>query len=453
MKRFVGLISVLALSSAAAVACQDEDAPRVAPATKPDAGPSNAQKLDAEAPGDAGDARDATDATDATDAPSDDAGPPIAFQPNPGRFAMLMGTSANRHKSELTVVSFATVDYVGRYPSTSIDTVPFASGKKAFLAQRDLGQVLVMDSAAPWQARATLTLTGGNDVSAIAANDNTRAFVTRLSSNTVLAFDTVLGENTGGIDLSPYSAAADTDGIVGASAAVFDSATKRLYVLLNRVLQAETPARDDARECLPTGGAIVAIDTNTNTVVDLNGAAAGEAIQLKGASPQALSADFVHGRLLVVQNGCWIDNGTPHDPDGAVDDWAGARQARGVEEINLAAATTSWLYQSAGTLGLFGLIYADATHALLNVDGSWHPWSPTETTLGPFIPSFPKAPLYDGIGHVIGLADAPTSLDTTLLKVVSYDVRTGAMRTVIPTEPFVGPRPSTELLVTSAVVR
>ncbi len=476
MKRFLSIASLLALTGATIVACSDDPTPGP-PGSSVDAGPHDASHTDATTSRDAGevdasrdagpgklDATTSVDAGDAAplDASTNDAGDasvPLVLDA-PGRFAMLFGGSSQNGRGELTVVDLATATYAGRYPTTSVDSLPFASGRKPFLAQRDLGKLLVMDANAPWVVTQTVTLTGGNDVSGVAADDGTKAYVTRPSTNSVLVVNTATGAKIRDLDLSPFAAAADTDGIVGVSGAAFDTTTKRVYFLLDRVIfRAVTTDVDEVSECLPTGAAIVAFDTTTDTVVDLNGAAPGQAIDLQGSRPLGFVPDLASGRLLIVHNGCYVDNGLPHDPDGEVDDWAGVRQGRGVEAVRVATGATTWLYQSTDKFIPDFFIYADAHHAFITDRAGLHPWDPTTPMLGAAMPAWPRPAgslsIYDGRGHVVGVNSPTISAGGTEFDVASWDVRTFVESTMIASEVFLSPRTAeTNLRLSgSAIVR
>ncbi len=434
----------MAPAGVAIVACAPEPAAGTPPATS-DASAIEAGAADAPAPHD-------PDASDAGVSDSGDAAAPFGGLPA-GPFAMFVGIAPENRQSELTVVDLATGTYAGRFPSTSIDSVPFASGRRPFLLQRDLAQLLVMDSAAPWRVTRTVTLTGGSDVTAIAADEGTKAYVTRSTTNAVLVVDTATGAKMTEIDLTPYMLADDSDGTVGASGAAFDPATKRVYFLLDRIVSTALSAGDGSRACLPKGAVLVAFDTATDTVVDLNGASAGEALELQGSGPSTLVSDVANGRLLVAHTGCY-DSNAPRDADaGTV-----VRRGKGVEAFNLTTGETSWLYRTTDYKS-WGLLYAEVNHSFVMQEYDVYAWDSASTTLGALLPdgsaSLPQAPVYDGRGHVIGLSRSDADPhDRTLLKVVSLDVRSLEQTTMTATEPFLSPRPTRgALLLRSAVTR
>ena len=186
---------------------------------------------------------------------------------------------------------------------------------------------------------------------------------------------------------------------------------------------------------------IVGVDATNDTVVDLNGTAAGDAIELLGDDPAALTPDFASGQLIVADTGCY----QPSDPDAGGDGGPGPRLGRGVESVALSTGTPTWLYQTSDVDRLQGIVWVDGTHAFVNLGSDWFAWNPTQTTLGGVVANFPQGPLYDGAGRIVGLSfatpDAGSDAGVTW-SVVAMDVATSQLST-IANAPFQSVVPST----------
>lgn len=456
MKRYVILGSVLAFATAGVIACTDDvgtsiqppyDAgPKPAPTGEPeptvDAG-SDATTATGSDGGDGGDAATVTDSGDASTAQS---------------YVLFVGSTYPT--SELSVVALNPPSIAGRLAFANFDNAPYASGGRGFVLQRDLGNVITLDATHPWTASKTIDIKEAPDAAdgtanphAVVVTTGSKAYVARYSSNSVKIVDTATGLATGTLDLLPYLTVGDPDGKVDVDDAVFDATAKRIYFLLQRFDQFEYgPANDHVGKCSSALAAIVAFDTQTDLPVDLNGAATGVALELKGANPQSLTADFANHKLVVAATGCYDFVNEDAGVDAGATAHVGPRERRGVEAIDLAAGTTSWLYTSADTTRLDKLIWVDATHAFVTLDDTWYSWNPTQTTLGAAAPGFPAAPSYDGAGRVVGLASTTTDAGVAW-SVVAYSVATGNVSTLIATDPFQSVRPTSKYGVAAAILR
>lgn len=414
------LVAAMGAVSVLLAACSDDESPIFgddggAPIVKPDGGVEAAP--DAQDGGDAQGDADATtgdaEAGDAADAGDAEAGPS-------GPLGLFV--ASDYAQSTLAAVDLATGEKKGTLAGPDGDTIVYASGGRGFLLGRASGRVVVLDPAAPWQASSTIDVgvDGGsaNPYAAIVAAGS-KAYVVRYGQNTVDVIDTSAGSVTGTLDLSPFADAADPQPPVDAVDGAFDPATGRVYFLLQRI-----DATDFSATCIAAKPAIVAFDSATDQVVDLNGAAAGEALELAGSDPGnqgGFVADFANHRLVVVHSGC-------HESDGD----GGTTVARaGVEIVDLALGTSSWQVQSTLPDQLWGFVWVDASHAYVGsgYPTAWRAWDPSQTTFGAVETGIPPIAASDGAGHLVGLveraADGGTSLD-----VVSYDVVTKQATTV-----------------------
>jgi hypothetical protein len=314
----------------------------------------------------------------------------------PDPVALFVGT--NFVKAELSAVSVgASPKVLGRLALDDQDSVPYVSRGRAFVLSRAKGKLVVLDPKNPHVAERTIDINDSPEAGAYSSNPRTaivstgnKAYVARYASNTVKIVDLAAGTASGSIDLAPAMAAADPDGFVDVEDGVYEPSSKRVYFLLQRIDQFDFSgtAPDFVSRCLAHHGMIVAVDTTSDQLVDLNGAATGVGIELLGNNPGTLILD--KDRLIVSDTGCYVD------ADGGT-----AREGRGIEAIALGTGTPSWLYQTTSLDRLGGILWLDATHAYVRKGSRWYEWNPTQTTLGNEV-SLPLAPVFDGT-RILGL--------------------------------------------------
>jgi len=355
--------------------------------------------------------------------------------------------------AELAVVGLRPDAVEGRLPLADQDSVPYASAGYGFVLEHGLGKVIVLDRDQPWMQKSTIDVNDSPDATAYASNPRTvlvtagtKAYVARYASNVVRIVDVASGAVTGSLDLSAYLAPDDPDGLVDVQDAAYDPATGRAYFLLQRINQFDFgPAPDYVGACLSSHGAIVGVDVASDSFVDLNGAAAGTAIELLGDNPASLMADFAGGRLIVTDSGCY------EPADAGSDGGPLPRLGRGIESVTVASGASTWLYQTSVLDRLSGLVWVDGTHAFVNQGSGWFVWNPTQTALGAGVTNFPQAPFYDGAGRIVGLSSAAGSDGGTLWSVVALGVDTSQLST-IAASPFQSVVPATAYGVTSALI-
>jgi hypothetical protein len=259
--------------------------------------------------------------------------------------------------------------------------------------------------------------------SVVAAGD--KAYVVRYSQNSLAIIDPVAGTIKGSVDLSAY--VSDPDGLVDVFDGVVDPITKRAYFGLQRINQnVFGDAPDYAAACLDTNALIIAVDLNTDKVVDLNGSAAGEGIEVNSKNPGAIAWDETNKRILLLGTGC----------ASAAD----KREGRGLEAIDPLSAKSTWLWQSS-SLDRPAVMLWTGTTAIVGVDDSkfarhWYPWSGSATTLGSELSGIPSTPVYDGKGGLIGLETIPSDGGAST-QVVRVDLSTKA-KDVLRSETFQG---------------
>jgi hypothetical protein len=451
MKRIGFLGSALVLSALGLSACTGNgDDNSVAP-KPPDAGPGADASLPSDAETDASLAVEAGAATDgALDARSPDGGPPDASTQT---YALFVGTDFVN--GELAVVALHPDTVAGQLPLADQDSIPSASGSTGFVLEQGLGKVLVLDQAHPWMAAKTIDVNDSADAALLAANPHaivlttgTKAYVARYSSNVVKIVDVGSGAVTGSVDLSAFVAPDDPDGLVDVTDAAFDPATGHAYFLLQRINQGDFTgsAPDFVAACLASHGQIVGVNVANDTILDLNGAAAGNAIDLLGDNPASLTPDFGNGRFIVPETGCY------QAPDAGSDGGQLPRLGRGIEAVAIASGTPTWLYQTSALDRLSGLVWIDETQAFVNLGSDWFAWNPTQTTLGNAVTNFPEAPFYDGTGRIVGLSSATTTDGGIAWSVVALDVGTSQLSTIAE-NPFRSVVPAPAYGVTSALLR
>ncbi|MEI7893485.1 MAG: hypothetical protein WCI05_10350 [Myxococcales bacterium] len=349
-------------------------------------------------------------------------------------------------KSEAVVVGLEPPSILGRIPIDDGDSVASASEDHAFVLERTTGLIHVLDPVD--RARVSITLSstdtpdsGLSNPRAVVVAAGSKAYVLRYAKNQLKVIDLSGAASSTTIDLSSFMAAADPDGLVDVRSGIFDPSTQLAYVLLQRIDQTDFSGTDPdyVARCLPVHGAIVGIDTTTDQIVDLNGDTPGTAIELLGINPNGADAnglafDSSSRQLLVANTGCYEPGQTE-------------RSGRGIEAVDLATGTSRWLYQTTSTSRVDALVWVNATTSFVQQGGDWYAWNPTQPTLGNKLSDFPKAPVYDRAGRIVGLSKADGGWS-----VVAFDLANG-LTAPLATSPFLRVDPSPDYGLTSALVR
>jgi hypothetical protein len=281
-----------------------------------------------------------------------------------------------------------------------------------------------------------------SDPTAVVAGAGTTAFVFRYTRNHVAIIDSSQdvdgGAPTGSIDLSGYEQDGG-DGYVQPVAAVYVATQQRIYALLANINRFDAYGAG----CTSDTPVIVAIDTTSNTLVDLGGSAPGHAWPLLGYGPVLGPGAMVfdplsgtNGRFLVLESGC---NTTTSDGG------EGPLVKAEVEAIDLATGQSTMLLDLTGATFPNALTYIDAHHAIVQLDNAdftgfiSYAWDPTTTTLGSVIPNAPDAFAYDGQGHLLGVAgEYGSDGGMTGYEVVSVTLADGGL-TQLVSNPFTIP--------------
>jgi hypothetical protein len=402
-----------------------------------DGGPESSTGSDSSTPFDAGMFVDSA-------APPEGGGDADAGTPPPSRLLLSYNGTAS---SELVAFGLQSKAVDGRMTYPDWLGTAYVTSSAPWLLEQSTDIVARLDAQQPWVVDSSwsvamndLTDAGHaqsySDPDAVLVGAGTKAYVLRYNRNLVGILDTSKtldgGVPTGSIDLSSEVQAAG-DGYVQPVAGVYVAAQRRVYVLLANINRNDVVDNGYDLLCSQTTPTVVAIDTMTDTLVDLNGSAAGNGWPLVGFSPvfgpAALAYDAqtgTNGRLLVLDAGCYALAG-----DGGV----GALTRREVESLDLSTGTATELVDLTTQAFPGGLTYIDAHHAIVQLDTAYV-WDPTTTMLGAAIPNAPDAFVYDGAGNLLGVtSDYGADGGFEGYAVVSVAVATGTV-TTLGSNPF-----------------
>jgi hypothetical protein len=234
----------------------------------------------------------------------------------------------------------------------------------------------------------------------VALVDATRAFVTLYGRNEVAILDIAAGSVEKTIDLASQLTPGDGDGVVEVSTPIHDPTAQRVYVTLARIDRTTIAAPNFELACPTLPALLLALDDSDGSVIDLNGAAAGEGIDLTLENPVDMAFDAATGRLLVLAAGCFgpSEAGT-------------ARKGHGVESITLANGQTAIALTPSDASFFARLVHTGGDQALVNsFDPSfaehWNRWTTSQTSLGAELTAVPAAPSFDGAGNLYGVVFA-----------------------------------------------
>ena len=334
---------------------------------------------------------------------------PAADAQSPSRLLLSFNGS-----SQSEVVAFnlqsGTVDGFLTYAGDIGTTAVTASSPWALEQGNDV--VAQLNPKKPWQVQSSWNValsdyaadagyssSYSDPMSVLAAGNKT--YVLRYTRNEIAVFDSSQvvdgGAPSSAIDLSSQLQAGG-DGYVEMTAGYYDATTKRLYVLLGNIDRYDVAADGYTQLCSTTAPTLVAIDTTTDTLVNLNaGSDAGTmGWTLPGYDPYGQGAmvyDPPNNRLLVLQSGC-----NTAETDGGV----GPVVRREIDAISLATGAAQQLVDLTSAPFPTALYYVDAQHVIVQLDTAY-PWNPSSTTLGAAIPNAPEAFSVDGNGNLVGI--------------------------------------------------
>lgn len=424
MRRSWILGLVLAPASAVVVACTSDDETF---ATTNDAGTTDAagQETGTAAPADAG---------------GDTGTGPRQCGDAGGAPPRLLVTIGSTSDGEMAAVNTQTFAVDGRLPiAAAFGGSVLTNNKEPFVIAQESDMVMRLDPREPWKSTASWNVKGDDAVdggkknanpSAVAVPACNKGYVLRFNRNKIAIIDTgedaTNGVPQGYVDLSSQVQAADSDGIVEMTSAIYVPSKNRVYVLLGNVDLKKVASDGFTALCATSKPAIIAIDPTTDQIV-------GSPIMLEGYNPPLGTPfwyDAVKDRFLVLSAGCNVDAG------GGV---AGAITRRRIEEVDVATSTVKTLLSldDQGFPGAFE--YIDATHAAIAFFGQAFYWDPTKTTLGPAIAGGMDFLAADRRGKLFG-ARATYLGDGGVgpIQIVSSDLTDGGIEgtTVIAQDPF-----------------
>jgi hypothetical protein len=370
-------------------------------ASSDDANPTDATLLDGAAP-------TPTDSSFTPDEGADvQASLPDVSAPGPAPSRLLLSNNASQ--SELVAFNVGTGQIDGRlvYPGF-IGTTATAPGAP-WLLEQAADVVARLDPVQPWNITSSWNVAlnderdGGDsysDPDAVVIGTGSKVYVLRYTRNEIAVIDASEVADGGApleaIDLSGQVQAAG-DGIVEMSAGVYVPSKQLVYVVLANINRGNVAADGYTLLCADTHPTVVAIDVTTDTLIDLNGSAAGMGLPLSGYDPEfgqgAMAYDAAADRLLVLESGCnqRLDGGA-----------TGPLVGREIEELSLFTGETRKLLDLNTAAFPSQLIFIDANRAIVQLDTAYV-WDPTSPTLGPAVPNAPDSFAYDGVANLLGI--------------------------------------------------
>jgi hypothetical protein len=303
-----------------------------------------------------------------------------------------------------------TIDDSTVYPDTKGDVATQSSGGLGFALQRTSGTVNLLDGS-----KIKTTFDVNETGSKTAVDVANKAYVSSLNYNFISILDLQAGTVADRIDISQFMDPKDADGSVNTSAGAYDSAKKIAYFVLGRIDLTSFDSNFNL-PCNGTKALVIGIDATTDQLVDLNGAADGEAISLFLANPQAATLSADGKSLTVLATGCY---------DGAQD-------KQGVEVVHLDTASSTVAYAPTDGSTPNDLIVLDGGQALIQTafGAKYNKLDLTTGVLGAELEHMPDGAAFDGTDLIGVTLDTPNT-------VVRYTVATDTATTVV-TSPWTG---------------
>lgn len=238
--------------------------------------------------------------------------------------------------TDFTTTEISTIDVgagvvLGHASVPDGDAIPVASGGRSFVLERTNDIVhLLSDTGAieyslPLNDGDTGVSLNPHTVVVASNSQGDKGYVPLYEGNAIVVIDPIAGVEQTRIDLSSYLDAADTDGSVEADMGFYDPTTNRAYFDLQRIDFNTFPNL----ACPAAPSLLIGVDAATDSIVDINGSGAGDAVELSLVGPADIVFDAANNRALLVYNGC-IENGV--------------RVRHGIEAVNLTTGATSVLY-------------------------------------------------------------------------------------------------------------
>ena len=383
---------------------------------------------------------DATTAETGSDAGSQKLGCGDAG-PLPKRILVVQG---NPKTSELSVVNVETMAVDGRLSFESAYGVTSSVGTDPYLLAGETDVVTRLDPREPWKAVASWNVRGDDGEDGGTPNANPvgvvpisceKAYVLRFNRDRIAVIDP--SDPAGGvpsryIDLKALKAQGDAKDLEMTSA-VYVPEQKRVYVLLGNadLTKFVTSGGVTKLLCSSLKPTIIAIDSETDQLVNLGGTGMGGGIALEGYNPplgSPLVYDASQNRLLVLHAGCNADLG-----DGG----AGDMTRRRVEQVSLATGQVSTLLSLDAKTFPSSLAFASAEHAAVAFYADGYLWDPRQTSLGAAISGGMDLIATDGRGAFIGTRQVYVDDGGTgPLEVVSVSASDAGDVKVVASDPF-----------------
>lgn len=391
----------------------------------------------------------AFDAAPAVEASADggpsDTGAADADSTAPAAPSRLLLSYNGSSQSELVAFGLASSAVDGRLVYGDFIGTAYVGSSAPWLLEQGNDVVARLDAQKPWVIDASWNVAMNDRTDAGYAQSysdpqgvvvaGSKAYVLRYNRNLVGVINPSQvvdgGAPSGSVDLGGEVQAAG-DGYAQPVGGVYVAAQKRVYVLLANINRTDVTDNGYVLLCASTTPVVVAIDTTTDTLVDLNDAGPGHGWALAGYNPFG-AGSLVYdpstgsaGRLLVLHSGC---NTT------AADGGVGPLVRREVEALDLATGKAQQLLDLTTQPFPQSLTLIDAHHAIVQLDTAYA-WDPTTTVLGPAIKNAPDAFAYDGKGHLLGVkANYDADGGLTGYDVVSVAVADGTV-TKLGANPF-----------------
>lgn len=309
-------------------------------------------------------------------------------------------------QSELAAVDVANGCVLGRSTFADSDVGPRASGGRAFLVERSNGMLDVLTPSAAVTARIDLHGADGGSayidphdvVFAHPSGGAAKAYVSLYGGDGIAVVDLDARRLETTIDLSAFLDTSDTDGSADPDVGFYDAATGRAYFVLQRTDVNTAYVFPFVIACPPVPSVLVAIDTTTDTLVDLNGGDAGVGLALGLVAPADVAVDEAARRALLLSNGCG------RSVDGGV-----TRVLAGVESVNLDTLATSVLYAPTSQDFPSRIVLLGADSALIqsfdaSFDTLWNQWAPSSSALGAALAGVPDLAVAETTDTLLGVA-------------------------------------------------
>jgi hypothetical protein len=352
--------------------------------------------------------------------------------------------------TEISTVDLATNAVIGNFTVSDFDAVPVADGQRGFVLERSNGVLHILDQngESEWAVDLKAMPSGGDagagdagtgdagtdagdagpvtpspvnphDVVVVPGNGgSSMGYVSLYDANAIAVVNLDTGAIVTRIDLSSFVASGDADGHAEVDSGYYDATTGRVYFTLHRLdLTTSVEETSYMPVCSDVKSLLVGVDPATNAVVDINGVAAGVAVELALAGPADLVWDAAGSRLLLAANGCY-------DPaDGGT-----GRARHGIEAVTLSSGNASVLYAPSSPDFLSRVIPVSADELIVeSIEPEFfatehRPWGIGDAALGALLAGVPNFPVSDTEESLIGITTPVGGLGN----VTRYRIANGA---------------------------